>query len=306
MELSLLLANKIAALLIICSIGYIIVKLKLVKLSDSEVLSKLLLFICTPCALLNAYQIPFTLDKASGLIIAFFLSIIAYAISIGFGYLFGKIFYLSNIEKMCVIYSNAGFFVIPIVQFIYGNDYIFYTCAATTCVTFLLWSHCKIVISGKSQIEWTKILLNPNCIAIYIGIFLFITQICLPSTISIVLNDFSMLIGPLSMLIIGMLMAEKPILNLFNCKKAYFISTLRLLVIPILVLIVFKILSLFIYHKDLHLIMLIVLWSIASPVGSMISQFCQLYGEDADYVSQITLLSVILCLFTMPLITFCL
>lgn len=304
MELSLLLANKIAALLIICSIGYTIVKLKLLKLSDSEILSKLLLFICTPCALLNAYQIPFTIDKAIGLLIAFFLSIIAYAISIGLGYLLGKTFHLSNIEKMCVIYSNAGFFVMPIVQFIFGNDYIFYTCASTTCVTFLLWSHCKIVISGEKTIAWKKIVLNPNCIAIYIGIFLFVTQIHLPSTISVVLNDFSMLIGPLSMLIVGMLMAEQPILNLFFCKKAYLISVFRLLLVPIIVLLAFKIMSLFIHHAELNLIMLIVLWSIASPVGSMISQFCQLYGEDADYVGQITLLSVILCLVTMPLITY--
>lgn len=173
MEISLLLANKIASLLIICAIGYLIVKIKLVKIIDSEVLSKILLFICTPCALLSAYQIEFTLEKIQGILIAFLLAIITYIVSIGLATILGKCLKLSDIERLCVIYSNAGFFVIPLVQFVFVSEYVFYTCACTTCVTFLLWTHCKIIISRQKEIIWRKILLNPNCIAIYLGFAIF-------------------------------------------------------------------------------------------------------------------------------------
>lgn len=122
--------------------------------------------------------------------------------------------------------------------------------------------------------------------------------------ITVALDNLAVLIGPLSMLIIGMLMAEQSILKIFTCKKAYLIALLRLLVLPIVVVISFKIVGCFIKHQELDTIMVIVLWSISSPIGSMISQFCQLYGEDSDYVGQMTLLSVVLCLISMPLIPF--
>lgn len=57
MEVSLLLMEQIAQLFIVLLMGYIVVKAKLLKPSDSKVLSVVFVYLIMPCVVLNAFQI---------------------------------------------------------------------------------------------------------------------------------------------------------------------------------------------------------------------------------------------------------
>lgn len=66
MEVSLLLMEQIAQLFIVLLMGYIVVKAKLLKPSDSKVLSVVFVYLIMPCVVLNAFQIddtPVALQK---------------------------------------------------------------------------------------------------------------------------------------------------------------------------------------------------------------------------------------------------
>ncbi len=54
MEVSLLLMEQIAQLFIVLLMGYIVVKAKLLKPSDSKVLSVVFVYLIMPCVVLNA------------------------------------------------------------------------------------------------------------------------------------------------------------------------------------------------------------------------------------------------------------
>ncbi len=66
MEVSLLLMEQIAQLFIVLLMGYIVVKAKLLKPSDSKVLSVVFVYLIMPCVVLNAFQIDDTPEIRSG------------------------------------------------------------------------------------------------------------------------------------------------------------------------------------------------------------------------------------------------
>ena len=67
MEVSLLLMEQIAQLFIVLLMGYIVVKAKLLKPSDSKVLSVVFVYLIMPCVVLNAFQIDDTPEIRAGL-----------------------------------------------------------------------------------------------------------------------------------------------------------------------------------------------------------------------------------------------
>ena len=70
MELSLLLAEQILAMFLIMAVGFFIVKIGLFQESDGKVLSNLVVYICSPCVIVDSFQIEMTDDKIKGLLLA--------------------------------------------------------------------------------------------------------------------------------------------------------------------------------------------------------------------------------------------
>lgn len=67
MQISILLAQQIAQLFLILIMGYAVVKAGLLKASDSKVLSVVMVYLVTPCVIINAFQINDTPEIRKGL-----------------------------------------------------------------------------------------------------------------------------------------------------------------------------------------------------------------------------------------------
>ena len=82
MELSLLLIQQICQLFIMIFFGFLLVRKKKLTTQESKVLSILLLYVVSPCAILNSFMIDFTPDKLMGLGLAFLGAILVHIIFI--------------------------------------------------------------------------------------------------------------------------------------------------------------------------------------------------------------------------------
>ena len=69
-------------------------------------------------------------------------------------------------------------------------------------------------------------------ISIAIGIVLFFAKIRLPEILTDTLSSVGSMIGPASMIVTGMLFAGMNMKDIFANKRVYFISALRMIVIP--------------------------------------------------------------------------
>lgn len=300
MELSLLLAEQILAMFFIMAVGYLVVKIGLFQEADGKVISNLVVYICSPCIIVDSFQIEMTDDKVKGLLIAVIAAIFVHIIMMAGTRLFDRLFHFNSIEKASIIYTNAGYLIIPLVGAVLGSEWVFYTTAFIIVQTVLMWTHCISLISEVEQRDYKKILLNPNIIAMLIGLVLFLFHIQLPNVIATCVSGFGNMITPASMLVIGMTIGNVDFKWVFKQKRLYLICFFRLIFYPVLGVLAFGALGQMGIHPDVEYILMIVLLATAAPAAAMITQLAQLYTKDAKYASVINVMSVIFCIITMP------
>lgn len=300
MEISLLLMQQITELFLMIFMGYVIVKARLLKGEDSKVISKIVLYLIIPCVIINAFQVDYTSEKVQGLLLAFAASVMLQVLLLIIIWGAGRMG-LNEVEKASVYYSNAGNLIMPIVTFVLGQEWVLYGCVFMSVQIVFVWSHGKWVLSRQSKIDWKKILLNINMVAVFAGVFLFFTKIRLPQILNQTFGSVGSMIGPASMMVTGMLIAEMSLKDIFTNGRVYFITFLRLIAVPAVALLLLKVSGLVNGSPDGKKLLLIVFLAVITPSASTITQMCQVYGNDSQYASAINVMTTLFSIVTMPL-----
>ena len=300
MEISLLLMQQITELFLMIFMGYVIVKARLLKGEDSKVISKIVLYLIIPCVIINAFQVDYTSEKVQGLLLAFAASVMLQVLLLIIVWGAGRMG-LNEVEKASVYYSNAGNLIMPIVTFVLGQEWVLYGCVFMSVQIVFVWSHGKWVLSRQSKIDWKKILLNINMVAVFAGVFLFFTKIRLPQILNQTFGSVGSMIGPASMMVTGMLIAEMSLKDIFTNGRVYFITVLRLIAVPAVALLLLKVSGLVNGSPDGKKLLLIVFLAVITPSASTITQMCQVYGNDSQYASAINVMTTLFSIVTMPL-----
>lgn len=301
MHLSLLLTEQIASLFIMLFFGFLIVRLKLLKVEDSKIISTIVLYVITPCTIFSAFQITFSKEKLVGLGIAFLAAIFVHLFYILITRFTSRIFHLRQIEELSLIYTNGGNLIIPLVTAVLGKEWVIYSCAYITIFNILFWSHGKSIISGVKGIDFKKIFFNINIISIFLGVLFFVTGIPVPTFLNTALANTGSMVGPSCMIVAGMLIGDMNFKEVFTQKRPYLICFIRLIVYPLLVVIIFSVSQIHRILPDSDKIMIIVLLAAAAPSASSIVQLSQIYDAEPGYASIINVLSLLSCIITMPL-----
>lgn len=301
MQIAMLILNQMLKLFIILMLGYGIVKMNILKSSDSRVLSSIAVHLVTPCVIINAFLIDYTPEAAQGLLLAVAAATCSLAVFLLLTTLLGK--KLNVVERASIMYSNAANMIIPIVQAVLGAEWVLYTSAYIAVQIILLWTHGRSMISGEKGFSWKKILTNQNIVSIFVGLLLFAFRIKLPVIISDTMDSLSALIGPMGMLILGMLMADLKLKEVLLRKRTYLVAALRLLFCPLLMLAAIRLSGVYTILPEASTILFIPFLATCAPPAVNITQMAQLYGQDAQYSSSINVVSICLCLVTIPMMS---
>ena len=270
MQISILLAEQIVELFLMILMGYVIVKLGLVTDDDSKILSKIVLYIVIPCVMINAFQIDYTPDKIQGMLLALVASVVLQVLLL-------------------------------IAVWMMGKEWVVFGCVFMAVQLIFMWTHGKYIISSGDRIDWRKIVLNINMIAIFIGAVLFLLKIHLPEIVDGTLHAVGSTIGPVSMIVTGMLIAGMNLRDIFTNRRVYVVTFLRLLFVPVLALIILKISGLVTWHPQGEKILLVTFLAVITPSASTITQMCQVYGGNSKYSSAINVMTTLLAIATMPI-----
>jgi predicted permease len=304
MELSILLVKQIGSLFIMILFGYITFKLHLVKLEDSKVLSILTLYLIFPCVIIDSFQIGYSQERMQGLTLAIVASIGVHILYIALSYVVKKIAPVNPIEEASLIYSNSGNLIIPLVAYVLGPEWVFYCSAYVAVQTVFVWTHGKSVIREAREFNLKQLLLNPNIMAAVLGMTLFVTKVSLPSVLGNAVSATGSMVGPISMIITGIIIASMDLKNVFTNLRAYGVSAARLMIYPLMVILLCCGSGMLNWHPQAEQILLIVLLASAAPTASMITQMAQIYNKDAHNASVINVMSIIFCIITMPVMVF--
>ena len=300
--IALLLARQIAELFLIIFLGFVLVRLKLLKTEDSKVLSTIALYVINPCVIINSFQIEYSENIRNGLILSFAVALVVHVVYIVGVRIAGRAFQLDSVEKASIIYTNAGNLIIPIVLALFGKEWLVYTSGYIVVQTIFMWSHGRMMICEEKHVNIRKILMNINMLASFIGIFMFVFQIHFPDMILDTMESLTNMIGPMCMLVAGMIIAGMDLKKTFGFRRIYLVTFLKMIVFPLIALAMVKFSHIQRLVENGDTVMLISLLACISPTAASITQMTQIYNKNSEYASAIYFLTTLVCIATMPVI----
>ena len=295
LENLIIVATQVGVLFLLMAVGFVLGKLKWLDDATSVNLSRILLYVILPCVLIRSLQVPFTEQLMHALLWGCLLLSIHSAIMI-------VICHLSLRRtppairaplRFGQVYSNNLFMGLPLLLGVLGEDSAVYVVPALLVTQLLIWTHGIFLMGGK--ISPAKMVLNPGVMGVLIGGFFFLLGITLPEVVDTTLGHIGGMNTPLAMIIVGYQMSQADLKSTFVNKKLYATAFLRLVVSPLLALAI-----LFPFRgMDSVMFCALVILS-AAPSPSITGSFALQYGQDGTTGAQITTLSTLLSLFTLP------
>ena len=203
------------------------------------------------------------------------------------------------IERFAVIYSNCGFIGIPMAGGLFGSEGVFYITAYMTIFNLFVWTHGVVLMTGKADFKSIgKALLSPSVIATVVGFLLFVTRIMLPEIVTDTLTYLGDMNTPLAMLVAGVTIAQTNLRKLIGKLRIYYISFIKLLMIPLLMLFVFRLFDL------PNVVLLTSVLAAACPAAATVNLFSIRYDKNYLYASEVFAVSTIASLVTIPFVMF--
>ncbi len=285
-------------MLILILVGAGCFKFRLLSKATVSEISRLVLTVINPIVILLAYQRELKAELAANLGWTFLLSALSYALAMLISYLAvrdreGR---ETAIERFSCIYSNCGFMGIPLVQAMFDFEGVFYLTAFVTLFNLLAWTHGVMQISGqRSMKSILKVLRSPAIIAIALGMVLFFGQITLPPLLTETFGMIGELNTPLAMFVAGATIAQTNLPAVLKKPRVFYISLLKLLVIPGTVILAF------LCFPFSSIMEMTVLAATAAPSAAMCTMQCLNYKKNAAYASELFAVTTLLSILTMPL-----
>lgn len=146
-----------------------------------------------------------------------------------------------SVYEGLIIFGNQGYIGYAVIFILFGEEGIAYLTIFNIFYLFLIWTY-GVHLFHKSKdvfINWKMIFLNPGVLSTCIGLLLFFLPFGWPAIVSNGLEMVGKMTIPLSMIIIGSLMADikgESFYSLLKMPSLWKMDGAKLLIIPLLLI----------------------------------------------------------------------
>ena len=308
MENFLTVASQVAVLFVLMGAGAAMRRMRLIGDGAVDGMVNMLMFVVTPCVIVDCFQRPFDASMLGGLGLAFAIAAAGHLAIIAIARLLvrprdGDV---RCTLRLAAVFSNAGFMGIPLEQAILGPKGVFYGVIYVVVFNLFIWTWGVATMDkgrragGQSApAEGTgvwKMVANPGTVGIVLGLPLFLLSARLPPVLATSVRHVANLNTPMAMIVIGYSLAGAKFGRVARMASVYLASGLRLVVHP---LVMVAALAPFAGRLDGDMMIAMVIAS-SAPAAAMVAMFAAKFRRDVDVgvavVSATTLASVV----TMP------
>lgn len=200
-----------------------------------------------------------------------------------------------GVWRFCLVFGNTAFIGYPVVTALFGPGALFYAVILVIPFNLLSYTLGPLMLVGAKRFQW-KQLLTPCTVSAVLGLFFALTRLRPPAIVGECLSFVGNVTVPLSLLVVGSLLAGLPVGQVFKSPRLWCLSALRLLVLPAVLYFILQPLRL-----DSTLLGIVVI-EMAMPAAINGSMLCLEYGGDKETMAQATLLTTAASIVTIPLI----
>lgn len=292
-------AVQVGILFVLIGVGMLLTKLKVFSKLGIDQIIDVLLYAVTPCLIVDAFlSVKFSSDTIGELGIAAGCAVITHAL----GILFAQVFIKTKpqrqkaVYQFGVVFSNGGFMSLPMAQALVGEKGVFLVSMYVIVFNILTWTYGVSRFEAGDKSSKLKILLNPGTIGVIIGLPLFLLSVHLPQIMAKPIEYMASLNTPLAMLATGFFLMGANIITAVKDVKMWLAAALRLVVIPLCCLLIFK--YAFGLSGDLAVCCII---PACAPTAVNTMMLSAKFGGDTSLASRLLAVTTLLSIITMPL-----
>lgn len=282
-------------------LGFFIRKKGILNKHATDVLTPLTLYITLPALILFSLDIPFSFTLIHQIIWLVLMSVISMTLAILLAAWMKRRANLPKEQKVVyesiTIFGNQGFIGYAVMYILFHNEGIIYLTFFNLFYLILIWTYGIFLFTKDAKaIDWTKIFLNPGIISTIGGIILLFSPVRFPIVIASTLENIGKMTIPLSMLIIGCLIADIDLNRVSSMLKNSYLwksAFVKLLFIPCLLL------PLYFFSAPYPLLVTAVIVS-GMPSAPTVSLYAQRFGGDSYFASVGVLITTLFCIITIP------
>lgn len=221
---------------------------------------------------------------------------------------------IRSMYRLMTVFSNLGFMGIPVTKSIFGDQAMIYVAFYILGYNLLLYTY-GMYLAKKSMLEYTggasagntavsrqsmgealKKMINPGVTAALLAVLIFAGNIRLPSPIYTFCDYVGNATIPLSMILIGVSVAQADLKQIFADWRVYLFILLRMVALPVVLTFLMKGLPL---DKTAFGVFIV---EMGMPVGSIVTLIVKENGADGAYCTKGVVLSTLASIVTIPVI----
>ena len=284
-------------------VGFYGNKKNIITADMNKGLADILIQIALPFMIVTSFIFTYDQTIQTNVIKTFYYSFAAYLIIIGVSY--GLVFLMEQDKRTIVhfanVFPNTGYVGFPILLSLYGPEGVIYGSIFNMFFVIFLWTYGIMLFKQHDakenlRAEIKKVLFNPSIIAVLIGIAIMLFNIELPNALLSATNSIGSMTGPLSMIIIGGILARAKITHYLRDWTIYYGLATKLVIVPLSVYFILA------YLVGASTPINVVILMSAMPASAMTSILAESFHIESDYAAVLVALSTLLSLLTVPLL----
>ena len=283
-------------------LGYALCKLGYMGDKFDQKLSSIVIDVTCPALILSSVM-GAELPDRSLILPLLGISFLTYILLLVYGFWVPRFVSKSRDEQgmigFALMFANVGFIGYPIVSAIFGPKAVFYAALLNIPNTFFIFTAGVMLVKGEHNMKSlsAKVLFSPAMIAAFVAALMVAFSVRTPDIIARPVTMVGNITIPAALMVIGSSMARLPLKEIIGSPKVYFASLLRLVVVPLSVYFLFRFCGVSDVINNINTVI------IAMPVASYGTMFCMKYGRNPSLMTEMTFITTLGSILTIPLIT---
>jgi len=305
--------QQIIVLAIIAIIGVLAVRFKILNDDAKNVIEKIVFYITLPLLIITKLSSLEISDQilTNGLQVIIFTYVILFT-QIIIGKISSRWFNLSKSQKtihfMHTFLGNIVFLGFPLLDALYpGGEAILYAALYQLVMNTVLWTY-GINQLAPTKKEWgfqsLNKLLNPNTIALLIGLMLMALKVELPNVLQVSLGGLGKATLPLAMIYIGILLTRTKLKETIRKWDVLFLSLNKLIIIPVLLIVLLKVILLYTPFQLNSIAVAVLILEASMPCMTILVILAKRYGADDQKAMENFFVSTVMSVVSLPIIIF--
>lgn len=289
--------SEMLVLLFAILCGYAANRLGFLGGETDKNISKLLLNITMPAMILGAVCTGDALPERAVVLGMLGVAAVFYGLELAFALavppLLGGTPGQKGVWRFTLVFGNVGFIGYPVAVALFGPEALFYAVILVLPFNLMAFTLGPLMLAGAKRFSLRQ-MFSPCVAASVAALILALARLRPPAVIGEAAEFVGSITVPLSLMFVGSLLAGMPLGRILASPRLWILTVIRLLVMPVALFPLVRAMG------PTPMVLGVAVTEMGMPTAVNGSILCMEYGGDAECMAQITLVSTLASIVTIP------